>query len=148
MHIRTATEADLPQWAKLRITLWPWDTVADHAVQAAELYLAGHPDRAAFVALAADGSIVGFAEATLRRDYVEGCDTSPVAFLEGIFVAPGHRQQGIARALADRVGDWGRSLGCSEYGSNALIDNDASHAFHAAIGFAETLRVVYFRKDL
>lgn len=148
MNILAATSDHLRPWAALRYALWAWDTVDDHAEEAEELYLSGDPDRAAFVARTADGSIVGFAEATLRRDYVEGCETSPVAFLEGIFVDPLHRQQGIARALADRVADWGRSMGCSEYGSNALVDNDASHAFHAAIGFSETIRVVYFKKEL
>lgn len=147
MRIVPAGPEHLPQWAALRYALWSWDSIDDHAQEARSLYLAGHPDRVAFVALDAD-KVVGFAEAGLRRDYVEGCETSPVTFLEGIYVAPAARKTGIARALADVVADWGRARGCTEFASNALLDNTASHAFHAALGFVETERVVFFRKDL
>ena len=33
-----------------------------------------------------DGADVGFAQCGLRRDYVEGTHTSPVGYLEGVFV--------------------------------------------------------------
>jgi aminoglycoside 6'-N-acetyltransferase I len=148
MQIVPATPEHLDQWAALRIALWDWDTVEDHRDQADELYLAGHPDRAAFVAIEAAGEVMAFAEATIRRDYVEGCDTTGVAFLEGIYVRPDARKTGVARALSEAVGAWGKAQGCTEYASNALLDNIDSHNFHAAIGFAETERVVYFRKDL
>jgi aminoglycoside 6'-N-acetyltransferase I len=148
MQILPAAPDHLDQWAALRIALWDWDTVADHRNQAEELYLAGNPDRAAFVALDAQGSVIAFAEATIRRDYVEGCESWGVAFLEGIYVKPEARKSGVARALSDAVAAWGRARGCTEYASNALLDNEDSHAFHAAIGFAETERVVYFKKAL
>jgi aminoglycoside 6'-N-acetyltransferase I len=148
MRIANATAAHLDEWAQLRIALWNWDTVEDHREEAEELYLAGNPDRAAFVALDAGGVMTGFAEATLRRDYVEGCETSPVLFLEGIYVRPDARKVGVALALSEAVADWGRTHGCSEFASNALLDNHDSHAFHAAIGFEETERVVFFRKSL
>jgi aminoglycoside 6'-N-acetyltransferase I len=145
--IQTATADHLDDWAKLRFALWDWESVADHRAQAAELYLAGNPDRLAVVA--GEGTkMLGFAEATVRRDYVDGCDTSPVTFPEGIYVRPDARNAGAAKALADAEADRGRAPGCTEYASNALLDNHDSHAFHAAIGFAETERVVFFRKTL
>jgi aminoglycoside 6'-N-acetyltransferase I len=148
MIVVPAQSSHLRQWAQMRIRLWVWDTVEDHAEEAEELYLSAHPDRAAFVALNGNGSLSGFAEATIRRDYVEGCDTSPVVFLEGIYVRPDMRKRGIARALSDAVAGWGRTCGASEYASNALLENTDSHAFHAAIGFAETERVVFFKQAL
>lgn len=146
--ILAARPAHLSAWSEMRAALWPWETAQDHAAQASRLYLAGHPDRQAFVALSADANPVGFAEATVRRDFVEGCDSSPVGFLEGILVVPSMRERGIARALVDAVGEWVRARGCREFASNALLDNADSHAFHAAVGFAETERVVFFRKSL
>lgn len=148
MKIIPATAAHLDDWARLRIALWDWDTVEDHREEAEELYLADNRDRAAFVAMDDDGDMVGFAETTLRRDYVEGCETSPVVFLEGIYVRSDARKAGVALALSEAVAAWGRSQGCTEYASNALLDNHDSHAFHAAIGFEETERVVFFRKEL
>ncbi|EBL5154416.1 GNAT family N-acetyltransferase [Salmonella enterica subsp. enterica serovar Dublin] len=47
----------------------------------------------------ADGVAIGFADASIRHDYVNGCDSSPVAFLEGIFVLPSFRQRGVAKQL-------------------------------------------------
>ena len=146
--IHRAAERHLPRWGAMRYALWPWDDAQSHAEDARDFYLAGHPDRSAFVALDTGGEAVGFAEATLRRDYVEGCDTSPVGFLEGIYVEPGVRGQGIGALLADAVAVWARERGCTEFASNALLDNTDSHAFHAALGFEETERVVFFRKLL
>lgn len=146
--ILPATSDHLRQWAELRYALWTWDDVDEHAEEAEELYLSGNPDRAAFVALDNAGDVIAFAEATLRRDYVEGCETSPVAFLEGLYVKPEARKSGVARVLVDTVADWGRAQGCTEYASNVLFDNVESLAFHAAIGFEETERVVFFRKAL
>jgi aminoglycoside 6'-N-acetyltransferase I len=148
IEIVTADKSHLQKWAQLRIKLWDWDTVEDHREEAERLYCEGDPDRMAYVAIASDGQMLGFAEATIRRDYVEGCDTSPVAFLEGIYVIPAARKTGIARALARNVADWGKSRNCTEYASNALLDNIDSHNFHAAIGFVETERVVFFRTEL
>jgi aminoglycoside 6'-N-acetyltransferase I len=103
-----------------------------------------------FVRIAVDAEDwpVGFAEASLRRDYVNGCSTSPVVFLEGIYVEPRARRQGAARALVDAVEAWGRQIGCREIASDALLENDDSHSMHRRLGFEETERVVYFRKDL
>jgi aminoglycoside 6'-N-acetyltransferase I len=146
MTITECTPADLEEWIALRVALWP-DYAADELREGAAAML-GASNMLVLIARAEDGEAAGFAEASIRRDYVNGCETSPVAFLEGIYVAPDHRKHRIAQALAEAIADWGRSLGCAEFASDALLDNQASHAFHAAVGFEETERVVYFRKAL
>lgn len=131
----------------MRLALWSDETFDDHRAEVAEA-LATDNDLVAYVAETPDGGLAGFVEAALRHDYVNGCDTSPVAFVEGLYVAPEHRGGDIARRLCDAVADWGRGRGCTELASDAELDNVASHAFHKAIGFEETERVVYFRKAL
>jgi len=91
---------------------------------------------------------IGFAEASLRSDYVNGTGSSPVAFLEGLYVAPSHRRRGVARSLVAAVLQWAGSRGCQECASDALVENELSHRVHRALGFTETERVVYFRKTL
>ena len=54
----------------------------------------------------------------------------------------------VTAALVSAVADWARSVGCLEFASDAALDNEASHAVHRALGFAETERVVFFRKGL
>jgi aminoglycoside 6'-N-acetyltransferase I len=146
MTITECTPADIEEWIALRVALWPEYSAGELREGAAAMI--GASNMLVLIARAETGEAAGFAEASIRRDYVNGCETSPVAFLEGIYVAPDHRKRGVAKALADAVADWGRALGCSEFASDALLDNKASHAFHAAIGFEETERVVYFRKAL
>jgi aminoglycoside 6'-N-acetyltransferase I len=108
----------------------------------------GTGNRAAFVAEGESGASAGFADASLRHDYVNGCETSPVAFVEGVYVDPPYRSHGVDRALLAMVEAWGRTMGCAELTSDALLSNDQSHAFHLALDFDETEPVVYFRKAL
>ncbi len=146
MRIEKAGHEHLEDWVSLRVALWPGDSVEHHRAELA--LFRSNENGIAFVAIDAEDHIIGFAEATLRHDYVNGCETSPVLFLEGIYVRPENRREGVAQALCQAVAAWGRDAGCAEFASDALIDNLASHAFHAALGFVETRRVVYFRKLL
>ncbi|MFV0922809.1 aminoglycoside 6'-N-acetyltransferase [Sphingomonas parapaucimobilis] len=135
MIVTPAAPEHRERWLALRAALW-----GDEA---------GEPPGGDgnFVALV-DDRVIGFAEAAVRHDYVNGCDTSPVLFLEGLFVDPGHRRQGVAGALVAAVADWGRAQGCLEFASDAELENVDSHAMHRALGFVETERVVYFRWEL
>jgi aminoglycoside 6'-N-acetyltransferase I len=141
-----ATGEHLDGWAALRHALWDELTAAEHRAEAQEQL--DEPERLLNLVALSDCKVVGFAEAALRHDYVNGCETSPVVFLEGIYVAEAARGQGIARRLCDAVAEWGRAQGCSEFASDAVADDVDSHAFHRAAGFAETERVVYFRREL
>ena len=139
---------DLPLWVALRRELWPDASEAEHADEARRLMAA--PDYR--VLLAFDGAApAGFAEAALRRDYVNGCDSSPaqpVAFLEGVYVRAPYRRRGVARALIDQIASWARTRSVVELASDALLDNRDSHAMHRALGFEETERIVFFRRRL
>ncbi|PHQ63930.1 MAG: hypothetical protein COC10_03700 [Sphingobium sp.] len=143
-----AGPSHVERWALMRAALWPETALADHRDEI--LGLLGQPDGKAAAFLVSDDQddAVGFAEATLRHDHVNGCETTPVAFLEGIFVEPIARRTGAARALTEAVLAWGRNHGCKELASDADIFNYASHDFHAALGFTETERVVYFRRPI
>lgn len=148
MKVRPATAADVSAWAVVRAQQWPDDDAAAHAADIADTFLSGDPDQVAFVAEGASGALLGFVEAGIRHDYVDGCDTSPVAFGDGAFIIPEARGTGVGRALVEAVAGWGRARGCTELASNALLTSTASHAFHEAVGFEETERVVFFRRML
>jgi aminoglycoside 6'-N-acetyltransferase I len=146
MRIERAADDHLEALVRLRAELWPDHSYEHHRAELAQFR--ADDNTVAFLAIDSAGHVVGFAEATLRHDYVNGCETSPVLFLEGIYVRAENRRAGVAQALCQAVAAWGREAGCTEFASDALIDNLASHAFHAALGFVETERVVYFRKLL
>ena len=102
----------------------------------------------AFIATDGKGMATGFAEVSIRTDYVNGCLHRPALYLEGIFVRPVCRGQGIARALCASAEQWGREQGCREFASDVYINDFNSLAAHAGLGFKETERVVYFCKPI
>ncbi|MBI3728493.1 MAG: GNAT family N-acetyltransferase [Burkholderiales bacterium] len=134
-------------WLALRQQLWPEGKSEEHLAEMSELLES--PERyAQFIEFGETGEALGMVEVSLRSDYVNGTDTSPVAFLEGLFVVPQARKKGIARTLVAEAERWAKSKDCSEFASDALLENTASHDMHTALGFAETERVVYFKKRL
>ena len=107
------------------------------------------PPGAWAVFLAAEGGApAGFAQCQLRHDYVEGTETSPVGYLEGIYVRVPFRGRGTARGLLSACEDWAAERGCGEFASDCELGNTGSVAFHSRAGFAEANRVVCFVKPL
>lgn len=147
MQIARLEAADQDDWLALRRALWP-DTPPDsHRRQIADQLAA--PGRcAAFTARDAAGRALGLAEVSLRSDHVNGTHTSPVAFLEGLYVLPARRRRGVARALTQAVIDWARTRQCRELASDTTLTNRASRAVHRRLGFGETERVVFFVQPL
>lgn len=92
--IRQATPADAAAWSQLRVGLWP---DADDPLEELAQSLAD-PEGAVFLACAADGEAVGFAEVRLRHDHVNGTGSSPVGFLEGWYVTPQWQGRAVGRA--------------------------------------------------
>jgi aminoglycoside 6'-N-acetyltransferase I len=105
------------------------------------------PDAAVFIAERPDGSTAGFVEVG-ARPYADGCDTSPVGYVEAWYVDPDVRRAGVGRALLAAAEEWARGRGYREMASDTLLDNEVSHAAHRAAGYEEVDRVVQFRKVL
>ena len=100
-----------------------------------------------FVCESSEKRLIGFLEASLR-DQAEGCETSPVGYIEGWYVDPEARRQGAGSALIASAERWAISKGCREIASDCLIDNDVSLTAHLSLGYEEVERVILFRKSL
>jgi aminoglycoside 6'-N-acetyltransferase I len=154
IRIRTVEPQDAAQWSEMRAALWPEEGEPTHAAEVAR-YLE-HPGpgpgampEAVFVAVNPENpsTLCGFAEVS-RRAYAEGCETSPVGFLEGWYVDAQFRRRGVGRALLAVAEQWARDKGCREFASDALADNAVSAAAHQALGFQEVEVIRCFRKEL
>jgi aminoglycoside 6'-N-acetyltransferase I len=152
--IRSAEPADAAQWMALRAALWPDEDPASNESEVARFFAepasrGGLMPEAVFVATDADlpDELVGFGEVS-RRAYAEGCESSPVGFLEGWYVVPGRRRRGIGRALVAAAEAWARAQGCREFASDTLAENTLSTRAHRALGFEEVEVIRCFRKDL
>lgn len=143
--IRKAESKDLPILAELACQLWPDHTVEEMRSEFADMIA---KQDAVFILAYADETAVGFAQCQLRRDYVEGTDSSPVGYLEGIYVAEEYRKHGIARELLAACETWAKSIGCTEFASDCELDNAQSLQFHLNVGFEEANRIICFTKKL
>jgi aminoglycoside 6'-N-acetyltransferase I len=141
MRIREYRPADRQAYQQLREKLWPDCSDADNDSWFAR------DDATTFVAERPDGSLCGFVEVG-SRPYAEGCESSPVGYIEGWWVDADVRKRGVGRALIEAAEQWARSKGYTEMGSDALIDNSVSHESHRALGYSEVERLVMFRKSL
>lgn len=143
--IRQAAAGDLETLTDLALLLWP-----GHAREALSKELSALLTRedAAFFLLSEGGAPAGFAQCGLRRDYVEGTHTSPVGYLEGIFVKASCRGRGYAAELLRACEAWAREKGCAEFASDCSAENEASRAFHVKSGFSEANRIICFTKKL
>lgn len=145
MLIVKAENSNLDEAATLALKLWP-DNSWEHLKAEFELLLKSEKDTL-YLAIV-EGAYVGFIHMSLRGDYVEGSNSSPVGYVEGIYVEENFRNRGISKRLIEAGEQWSKSLGCSQIASDTELDNHGSQEFHKKIGFREANRIVAFIKDL
>lgn len=145
MIVRPMRPGEAAACRALRHALWPDCAEAMHDAELAAI--AAAPDANAVLVADADGELVGFLEASLRVQ-VDGCLTSPVGYIEGWYVASGHRGRGIGAALVAAAERWARARGCREMASDVELANEGGQRAHRALGYEETFRVVLFRKPI
>lgn len=143
--IRKATIEDALCVARLALKMWEDNTVEGLTKDLAEIIAT--PESAVFLLYDGDKAI-GFAQCQLRHDYVEGTDSSPVGYLEGIFVEEVYRKRGYAKELLACCEAWAKRMGCTEFASDCELENTGSLAFHLSMGFEEANRVICFTKRL
>ncbi|MBD5149259.1 MAG: GNAT family N-acetyltransferase [Oscillibacter sp.] len=143
--VKRADMKDLADAAALGVRLWPGHTREE--MEKEFFQLLSREDAQIFLKFEQNRP-VGFAQCQLRRDYVEGTSTSPVGYLEGIFVEESRRGQGIARELLAECEAWAREKGCTEFASDCELENAGSLRFHLSMGFGEANRIICFTKRL
>jgi aminoglycoside 6'-N-acetyltransferase I len=149
--VRELAHGDRDELLAMWRALWPEEEFGQHAGPV-DARLIGEKVSTlplqTFVAESAHGGLVGFAEVGLRS-HANGCDSrTPVAFLEGWYVAPDWRRQGVGRALVQRAEAWGRAQGAIEMASDTWLDASVSESAHLALGFEVADRCIEFKKRL
>lgn len=142
MTIRAVNEQTLSIWATFASQVWQTkeqvliEKFSNNEFPFEFLYYSQSEEPIAWISL------------SLRCDYVEGCQAGPVAYLEGIFISPNYRNQGIAEELLNFAEGWAKSRGISQLGSDTELDNLLSQNFHIKHGFREVSRTVHYIRDL
>ena len=143
--IKQAGKEDAFELANLAIQMWE-DNEIEELAEHFEGLMAS--EEAACFLKYKDEVAVGFAQCQLRHDYVEGTETSPVGYLEGILVEEAYRHRGYAKELLGACEKWAKSKGCSEFASDCELENEESLYFHMVMEFEEANRVICFKKSI
>jgi aminoglycoside 6'-N-acetyltransferase I len=146
MNIRPYQPADDAEWLRMRRALWPESDAEMHRREMSS-WLA-RSDAVVLVApRPSDAGLAGFAEVG-TRSLADGCETCPVAYLEGWYVDPDARRRGIGAALLHAAEAWARNRGLREFASDAELSNMESQKAHVALGFREVERAVLYLKKI
>lgn len=143
--VKKAEKCDLESVVNLALALWESSSVNELTDEFTEII----SNESAEIFLKYENSEpIGFAQCSLRQDYVEGTESSPVGYLEGIYVKEKFRNRGYAKELLRACEEWAKSKGCSEFASDCELDNENSILFHKAVNFTEANRIICFSKKL
>ena len=143
--VRLANADDVEAWSEQRAILWPQLDAHEHAVEAVQWMV--DPSTDALLAVANDGTLLGFVEIGLRS-YAEGCESSPVGYVEGWYVDEPARRGGVGRALMRAAEDWARAKGCTEIASDTEAHNEVSQEAHERLGYERVETIVVYRRSL
>lgn len=143
--VRKAGKQDLEILANLAVLMWDSHSVSELIAEFSEIISKG---KSKFFLKYENDIPIGFAQCQLRYDYVEGTKTSPVGYLEGIFIKDGYRNKGYAKELLSECEAWAKHNGCQEFASDCEIDNIDSFRFHKSMNFTEANRIICFTKPL
>lgn len=143
--IKRAEIKDLSLLANMAVKMWQDSSALELEEEFKEII---HNDNAVVLIKFVDEKPIGFAQCQLRFDYVEGTQTSPVGYLEGIFVLEQYRNNGYAKELLTACEQWAKEKNCSEFASDCELDNHNSYKFHMAAGFTEANRIICFKKHI
>lgn len=142
MKIKTVNEQTLSIWASFASQVWRTneqeliEKFRNNKLPHEFLYFSSSEEPIAWISL------------SLRHDYVEGCQNGPTAYLEGIFIIPDYRSQGIGDKLLSFAISWAENSGISQPASDVEFDNQLSQNFRFKYGFREVGRTVHYVLEL
>jgi aminoglycoside 6'-N-acetyltransferase I len=145
MIIRPVEPTDHAEWLRMRLNLW--GGAAEAHTHDIDAYFATPQRGITFVVESTGGGLCGCIELGLRND-AEGCQTSPVTYIEGWYVDEHCRRRALGTRLVQAAEAWARNQGLKEMASDTQLDNTVSIQAHKVLGYEEVERLVCFRKAL
>ena len=146
MDIVEADNNNFNDWLRMGLLLWPEHT-KDDLKKELEKSLASDSEKT-LLCKDENGRYIGFQTVSLRNEYVSGAKTSPIGYLEGIYVDNDYRKKGVARKLVEAAEKWAKEKGCKELASDTWDWNTDSIKFHEKLGFNKVKTLVHFIKSV
>lgn len=146
MNLCEVSDDNFSEWLAMGLALWPHHKKAELEEEFRSDLKSGKHKQ--WLARNGDGEYVGFVNFSLRSDYVQGAASSPVGYVEGIYVKPEYRKRGVAKALIGQAEEWAKMQGCKELGSDAELSNSDSQEFHENLGFKKAAVIVHYTRKI
>ena len=106
--VRTATNGESRILAEMVVRMWESHTVDELEKEFAKTL---NDKRSSLFIKYINDLPVGFAQCSLRTDYVEGTESSPVGYLEGVFVKEEYRKNGYTKEPLYACEKWAKEMG-------------------------------------
>ncbi len=145
-RVRRVQESEFDEWLRLRQALWP-DSDASELGDELTAIWAGREHEPVFVAERLNGGLAGMIEVSLHET-AAGCTTSPVGYIEGWYVDPDLRGQGVGRRLVVVAEAWAWEAGCREMASDTEPRYPISPLAHRHLGYEEAETPLHYCKKL
>ncbi|WP_404450467.1 GNAT family N-acetyltransferase [Sutcliffiella horikoshii] len=144
-NVVVASNNHIDYYTEMSLDLWP-ESTKEELQESFQEILASNRDKILFYRLGTE--FVSFIHLSIRVDYVEGTESTPTGYIEGVYVKPEFRRKGYSAKLVE-VGElWLKKKGCKQIGSDIHLDNHVSYDFHIGVGFKESSRLIAFIKDI
>lgn len=137
MNVREYKESDFQRWKEMRMELWPETEEVNHEEEMKMISSGQTFDSElgwSIYVVEDNQQLIGFIESSLREK-MEGCESTPVGYIEGWYVDQNYRKMGIGKLLTNAAEDWARSKRCSFMASDVEPDNDLSLLAHQHLGY-------------
>ena len=145
MTVEPISTNNIGTLVQLMLELWP-DSSFDEELESCKIIL--NSDHDICYLIKDKETYIAFIHLTVRLDYVEGANSSPVAYIEGLYVKENWRHLGIGKKMIHLGIEWGRQKGCKQLASDTELNNVTSIEFHKRLGFLEATRIVCFIREL
>jgi aminoglycoside 6'-N-acetyltransferase I len=143
MKLKTIHREDFPLWKAMRQEVYHVIGESFHDKEMRMIHTSD--DWHCWFITDVDGEIIGLVEVSIRK-IVDGCLTSPVPYLEGLFIMPGHRALGLGTVVMGMLLDWAADQGYEEFATDAELENTRAQNFYEKLAFEEVDRVVVYRR--
>jgi len=145
MKLKKYRKAFFEDWLNMAMKLWKDES--KKALTKELLEVAQSKKDQVFFAVDKE-KVVAFVQVSIRKEHVQGATSFPVGYIEGLYVKPTFRKQGIARQLVKKGEAWASKKGCQQMGSDTWEWNKSSIAFHQKVGYQVENTLVHFLKKI
>ena len=144
-NVVVASNNHIDYYTEMALDLWP-ESNKEELQESFQEIMASNRDKILFYCLGTE--FVSFIHLSIRVDYVEGTESTPTGYIEGVYVKPEYRRKGYSTKLVEVGEQWLKKKGCKQIGSDIHLDNHVSYDFHIGLGFKESSRLIAFIKDI